>query len=233
MKMNRHVTKTVWAVGVALTMIVATGCKPAPEAPQPETPAVAEAPPPTEAIEAAAVENGAVENTDENGWRTVDAADLDEAGQAKLEKANTARQELAGRLMKRVMEASQKDGFASAVDVCHGEAPVITAEVAEKHGVKIGRTSDKLRNTTNTGRDWATPLYNKEGTPAVLLAADGSLATLNPIMLAEPCANCHGAKDQLAPGVADILAERYPDDSATGYAPGDLRGWFWVEVPES
>jgi hypothetical protein len=27
------------------------------------------------------------------------------------------------------------------------------------------------------------------------------------------------------------LAARYPDDRATGFAPGDLRGWFWVEVP--
>jgi hypothetical protein len=42
---------------------------------------------------------------------------------------------------------------------------------------------------------------------------------------------CHGPSDSLAPDVADALALHYPDDRATGFTEGDLRGWFWVEVP--
>jgi hypothetical protein len=29
------------------------------------------------------------------------------------------------------------------------------------------------------------------------------------------------------------LAGAYPQDRATGFAPGDLRGWMWAEVPKA
>jgi hypothetical protein len=31
--------------------------------------------------------------------------------------------------------------------------------------------------------------------------------------------------------VKQTLAKEYPDDQATGFEEGDLRGWFWIEVP--
>jgi hypothetical protein len=45
------------------------------------------------------------------------------------------------------------------------------------------------------------------------------------------CVNCHGPRDALAPGVAEILDAEYPDDRATGYRPGDLRGLVRVSIP--
>ena len=47
---------------------------------------------------------------------------------------------------------------------------------------------------------------------------------------AHNCLACHGAPEQIPAEVAAILAERYPDDQATGYAVGDLRGALWAEV---
>jgi hypothetical protein len=38
--------------------------------------------------------------------------------------------------------------------------------------------------------------------------------------------------DRLSPAVREELKERYPADQATGFKDGDLRGWFWVEVPK-
>lgn len=219
--MKRTTTTRAWAVGITLALVGPAACERPPEAPKTEQAAPAPE-------QAAPIQDEAPE-----AWGTVSTEELDEEARAKLEKANAARTELAGRLMQRVMQVSQEEGFVAAVDVCHGEAPTITAEVAEKHGLRLGRTSDKLRNPDNTGPQWATHLYNEAGTPAIVRGPDGAIGTLNPISLAEPCASCHGTRDQLAPGVADILAERYPDDRATGYAPGDLRGWFWVEVPGS
>ena len=43
------------------------------------------------------------------------------------------------------------------------------------------------------------------------------------------CLACHGA--QVAPAVRAAIAAHYPDDAATGFAVGDLRGGLWVEVP--
>ena len=41
---------------------------------------------------------------------------------------------------------------------------------------------------------------------------------LRPIVLAPQCLGCHGKVAELAPGVAAVLAQRYPGDLATGYA---------------
>ena len=32
--------------------------------------------------------------------------------------------------------------------------------------------------------------------------------------------------------VSAILKQSYPDDQATGFATGDIRGWVWAEVPK-
>ncbi len=37
---------------------------------------------------------------------------------------------------------------------------------------------------------------------------------------------------KLDPAVKEVLASGYPRDEATGFAEGDLRGWFWIEVPK-
>lgn len=47
------------------------------------------------------------------------------------------------------------------------------------------------------------------------------------------CVQCHGASDELAEGVADVLSEHYPEDEATGYSAGDFRGLIRVTVPDS
>jgi len=36
--------------------------------------------------------------------------------------------------------------------------------------------------------------------------------------------NCHGSESELMPEVNSLIAQKYPDDKATGYRTGDLRG---------
>jgi hypothetical protein len=47
------------------------------------------------------------------------------------------------------------------------------------------------------------------------------------------CGSCHGPERTLGPGVSARLAQRYPEDRAIGFRDGDIRGWFWVEVPNA
>ena len=49
--------------------------------------------------------------------------------------------------------------------------------------------------------------------------------------VADGCLACHGPAEALDEEVRVALAELYPEDRATGFRSGDLRGWFWVEVP--
>jgi hypothetical protein len=163
-------------------------------------------------------------------WRAA-PTQLTPPQQAKLDLARAAAQDLGGALLGRVVAAVQADGHAAAIDVCKQEAPAITATIAAKHGLRIGRTAARLRNTKNTAPAWAAEaIAAQAAAPTILLRDDGALGALLPIKLADACVACHGSPDKLVPGVADALATRYPDDQATGFAPGDLRGWFWVEV---
>ena len=53
---------------------------------------------------------------------------------------------------------------------------------------------------------------------------------VEPIVAQPLCLTCHGKAISEATRAA--LAERYPDDKATGFEKGDLRGLFWVEFRE-
>jgi len=44
-----------------------------------------------------------------------------------------------------------------------------------------------------------------------------------------PCLKCHG--EQLDPAVQARIKELYPDDKATGYKTGDLRGAVTIRQP--
>lgn len=150
---------------------------------------------------------------------------------ARRAKADEADQMLRKRLMGKVMQTVKEEGFVAAVEVCHGEAAPITKAVGEEMDVKIGRVSDKLRNTDNVGPDWVSPLIEAAGDEAHYAVQDDVFRAVKPLPIAENCLNCHGQKDDLAEGVASALETYYPDDKATGYELGDIRGWVWVEVP--
>ncbi len=160
------------------------------------------------------------------------ADEVDPDDDPRRETADEADQQLRQRMMGRVMEVVDEEGFDAAVHVCRDEAEPITQQVAEEFDVEIGRVADRLRNPDNVGHDWVWEMIEEaDGEP--LYVANDTLRAVKPIHLGQPCVNCHGQTDQLAPGVADALEAHYPDDEATGYAPGDLRGWVWVEVPDS
>ena len=149
------------------------------------------------------------------------------------EKAMAAKEELFKQLSGRLMEVMKSDGPAAAIEVCSKEASRFAESVGEQHNVKIGRTSLKLRNSQNVAPEWATKLTTADAVEPQFVEIDQNTAgALLPIKLQQKCLNCHGPEDSLAPGVKTQLAKNYPDDQATGFSEGDLRGWFWVEVPK-
>lgn len=155
-----------------------------------------------------------------------------QAPDPRQETAMAAIFDLRDTLLARVMTVARAEGFPAAVAVCYDEAIPLTEEIAQKHGVALGRTSDKLRNPDNNTPSWLSDLtpHASEG-PYFTIADSGELRGVAPIRLAEACTHCHGQADKLADGVSAELARLYPNDQATGYAAGDLRGYFWVEVP--
>ena len=158
-------------------------------------------------------------------------ATVDDATKAEV---IAAKDELFTQLSGRLMEVMGSEGPVAAVEVCSEEAHQIAANVSEQPGVNIGRTALKLRNPENTAPEWAKSLTTETATePQFVSIDDNTVGALLPIKLQSNCLICHGPEETLAPAVKEQLAIHYPDDAATGFNEGDLRGWFWVEVEKN
>ncbi len=169
---------------------------------------------------------------DEARWSPVTADALEGAQAAQHDRAVAARDAMFGALMQRVSAELAASGPPGTIRVCQEAAPAIAESIAREHGVRIGRTSWKLRNAQNAPPAWAQPLLaDRPEEERLAVGPDGQLGVTLPIRVLPGCLACHGAPETLDPAVAQTLAETYPDDRATGFEAGDLRGWFWVEVP--
>ncbi len=213
---------------VCMTALVMVGCKleetaTRSEDGEAETSASAEEATPTEGFDA----------EPDVALSRVPEAELSEVERERLAHARQAKKALAERLMG-TLKAAVKDGdWDRGVEVCKTAAPSLTQSVSEELQVEIGRTSFAVRNPSNAPRDWAEPWVEKKVEEDVILRADsGGIRYLSPIQLAEPCVTCHGTAEQIPDDVSVMLSEKYPEDQATGFQPGDLRGYFWVEVAE-
>ena len=84
-------------------------------------------------------------------------------------------------LIGELSEALADGGPPAAIEICATRAPAIAAEVAAEHGVRIGRTSWKLRNPANTPPVWAEPLVDERPEePRLVADRAGRLGALTP-----------------------------------------------------
>ena len=137
---------------------------------------------------------------------------------------------------KQQLQQALKSGLANgpdaAIAACNEQAPQIAASLSAD-GVRLGRTSHRLRNPANAGPAWVRPILDAyaaapdEAVPRTVELDENLTGYVEPIMVQPMCLLCHG--EQVAPGISARLQSLYPDDEATGYAAGDLRGVFWVE----
>lgn len=164
---------------------------------------------------------------------------------AELARARQAADTLMARLREVLTSALEKQGPAGAVDVCAERAQAETGAAAAELGLSVRRVSLRHRNPADAPDAYERAALERlaaemktQGLPAevaeVVTPEEGGapeLRYLRPVVVAPHCLACHGAASDLAPGVAEVLARRFPGDTATGYAPGDLRGAVSVRVP--
>ena len=166
-------------------------------------------------------------------WQATAPQDLAPEERERLARADTAREALFSRLQAALMEAMQEAGPAGAIAVCSEVAPALAADVSSEHGVTIGRTSFRTRNTDNAPPAWARPYVEARREEPLYLQRDrtGHLAALLPIRTQAQCLTCHGPAEHIQPAIREQLDKLYPDDQATGFALDELRGYFHVVVP--
>ena len=145
-----------------------------------------------------------------------------------------------GQLKGELQAAMKAGGPVNAIEVCSEKAPAIARDVSKEKGLRIGRTSLKPRNPGNAPDQWEeTVLKEFEQRKAKgehpqkmekheIVEQNGKqiFRYMKAIPTGELCLKCHGT--QLDPAVSARLEKLYPEDRATGYSKGDLRGAFTI-----
>ncbi len=161
----------------------------------------------------------------------------DQATDQRVEEARTLVKSFGSSLKQALQEAVEDGGLANGIQACSTLAPEI-AEQNSNDNWTIGRTSLKLRNPDNAPTDWQKlqllamdkqPMVN--GKPVEVWQVSEARGQpefqyMSAIPTQKLCLNCHGKS--VTPEVQARLKELYPEDEATGFSEGDMRGAFVV-----
>ncbi|MDH3311078.1 MAG: DUF3365 domain-containing protein [Gammaproteobacteria bacterium] len=176
-------------------------------------------------------------------WTTVllAAPVLADDTDARIEASRNAAMKLQSTLLAELQSAMKEGGPPNAIKVCNTRAPAIAKEISGAGNLRIGRTSLKVRNTNNAPDAWEKKVLESFEArkaagedPAKLehhevVGKEFRYMKAIAIPANMPCLKCHG--EQLDPAVQAKLKELYPNDKATGYKTGDLRGAFTITQP--
>jgi hypothetical protein len=156
-----------------------------------------------------------------------------------LEAARQTVQRFKDRLKGELVAAIKSEGAANAISLCQTISPDISTELTDSSGFEVLRTSLKLRNPENAPGPWelevlksfqdkvasgAEPDKLEYYAEVVTPEGDHVLRYMRGIQVGEICLSCHGT--DIKPDVKAELVRYYPDDKATGYKLGELRGAF-------
>jgi hypothetical protein len=144
--------------------------------------------------------------------------------------------------LKSVLTTAMKtEGPIKALEVCNTEAGPIANKHSALSNWTIARTSLKVRNTNNTPDKWeSTVLAQFEQRKAAgedvatieysaMVQSDDKTVYryMKPIPTAGGCLVCHG--ENISGNIANKINALYPNDQATGFSIGDIRGAFSLQ----
>jgi hypothetical protein len=144
-----------------------------------------------------------------------------------------------------VQEEINKGSHDGAIAACNDKAPKMAAAASQNTGWAIRRVSLKNRNPKAVPDAWERAVLEDFDrrraageSPANMekaeIIAEGEKRVLR-YMKALPtqglCLDCHGTDDKINPAVKAKLTELYPNDKATGYSEGQIRGALTVKRP--
>jgi len=158
---------------------------------------------------------------------------------------------IAGQLLNslghKLKTALSTDGPLAAVSVCKEAAPAIANSLSAEHGVQITRVGTRVRNQKmgipNVWQKEALTQFEERlaagEKPAdleywkVVETANGKreLHYAKAIAVQPQCLSCHGQPQDIPAALAEKIRQEYPNDQATGYSAGKLRGAVMITKP--
>lgn len=157
--------------------------------------------------------------------------------EAALQDVKAITKAFAGSLQSELQGAMKSGGPLNALSVCNLEAMPITAKNAIDANALVSRVSLKNRNPDNVPNDWQRAVLEEFDKRAADGEDPATMASVTVVktedekhqirfMKATPaggvCLACHG--QEIAPDLQSKLDELYPEDKATGYSLGEVRG---------
>lgn len=138
-------------------------------------------------------------------------------------------------LSSQLQKAMKEGGVSNAVKYCNVQALPITDSLAAIYDVEIKRTSDRVRNPQNTAtaaelgviKEYQNLLSKGDQLKPQVGKNEKGKTFYAPILTNDLCLKCHGNKNEMAS--YDAIADLYPEDQATGYNSGELRGIWSVQ----
>ena len=162
------------------------------------------------------------------------------AGEFDKEKAVSEAKQItktfAEALKSELVTAMKSGGPINALGVCNIEAMPITSQIASQYSANVSRVSLKNRNPNNVPNEWQRVVledFNVRATGGESIENMASVSVVDNngknqvrFMKALPtggaCLACHG--QDLGSDVQAELSVLYPEDKATGYSLGEVRG---------
>ncbi len=155
--------------------------------------------------------------------------------------------DLLGQLGQKLKAAMSTDGPVAAVSVCKESAPAIARQLSIANDAKVTRVGTRVRNQNmgipNAWQKEALTQFEarlSQGEKAADIeywqVADNGhgkseLRYAKAIAVQPQCLSCHGSAQDIAAPLAEKLRIEYPNDQATGYSVGQLRGAVVVTRP--
>ncbi len=150
--------------------------------------------------------------------------------------------DLGSNLKKELSASMSEGGPIAAINTCKIKAPEITSLLNNSDDIKIKRTSLRIRNPSNAPDDWEQKILLSfedklsSGTPMQELVYSEknihkkttTLRMMRAIPMQPVCLNCHGDKKTMSKNLISSLEKNYPNDLATGFSIGEIRGAFSV-----
>ncbi|BFT31817.1 DUF3365 domain-containing protein [Alteromonas sp. D210916BOD_24] len=166
----------------------------------------------------------------------IDASEV----QIKVKEARSHAKALGSALKSRLQQAIQTGGLEAGVKECQLAAEPIANQLSQ-NGWQVGRTALKVRNSNNAPDKWESEqlalfsnlltkanadnsMVNKPLESYQYNSDSGEFRYMMAIEQGQICMACHG--EQITPSVKQTILQYYPDDQATGFKLGELRGAF-------
>lgn len=142
-------------------------------------------------------------------------------------------------LASNLVGAIEEGGAKNALEFCNIEAIPLTDSMSVELGAHIKRVTDQPRNPANQANEAELSyiqsvkksLNKGAEVDPMIHSTNGKVTGYYPIITNQLCMQCHGSESsQIDEATLTKMKELYPEDEATGYSVGELRGIWVVEM---